>query len=172
VRRAALLLLVPALVALAGCPAPPPWEFVSKEHKFKVRFGSEPDVSANMGAFTKTSVYSVESAAGALVVIVVDMPVPDDDPPGRAELYLNSARDDLVRAAGAELTADAPTTLAGKYPGREFAAKFHRPQPGVTRARIYLVGKRLYQVMVRGTEAYASTREADAFLESFMVTSE
>ena len=152
-----------------GCPAPPPWEYVSKEHKFRARFGSEPDVTANAGAFTKTSVYSVESAAGALVVIVMDMPVPDDATPQQIELYLNSARDDLVRSAGGEQTSDASIALAGKYPGREFAAKFHRPQPGVMRVRIYMVGKRLYQVIVRGTEAYAKTREADTFLESFMV---
>jgi hypothetical protein len=38
------------------------------------------------------------------------------------------------------------------------------------RARIFLVGKRLYQVSVRGTETYVNGAEASAFLDSFMVT--
>ena len=39
-----------------------------------------------------------------------------------------------------------------------------------TWTRVYLVGTRLYQVMVMGTKDYAASKEADAFLDSFQVT--
>jgi hypothetical protein len=155
---------------LALWPAPEPPEFVSKEHKFRVRFGSEPEVTTSAGAVTRTSAYSVESPEGRFAVTVTDVPVPDDDPPGRAPIYLNSAKDDLIRAAGGEQVSTSSIALAGKYPGREFTARFRHPSPGVMHARIYLVGKRLYQVLVKGTEEFANAPAATAFLDSFMVT--
>lgn len=38
---------------------------------------------------------------------------------------------------------------------------------GQIRARIYLVGNRLYQVMVIGTDSYTTSSGANAFLDSF-----
>ena len=164
--RIALMLVV--VVGFAGCAEPQPPEFLSKEHKFRVRFGRPPKVSEKAGA-TKSAIYSVEGPDGALTVTVTDLPLPEDDPPDRAPLYLASAKDDLIRAANATQTSDASIALAGKYPGREFSARFTQPQPGAMRARIYLVGKRLYQVMAIGAEAFVSAPAASAFLESFMV---
>jgi hypothetical protein len=169
-KRLSLPIVAVVLVACAGCPAPPPWEYVSKEHKFRVRFGSEPDVRPNTDAFTKSTLYIVESAGGTLLVLVRDMPVPDDATPERLELFLHSAEDDLIRFTHAERVSSASTALAGKYPGREFTARFQQPWPGVLRARIYVVGKRLYWVMVKGTDEYANAPAATAFLDSFMVT--
>jgi hypothetical protein len=174
VRRRLVLLgvLVSAavVVAVAALPAPRPKEFVSAQHKFRVQFGGPPEVTANVGAGSKSNTYTVESPAGALTVIITEMPVPDGDPPERAPLYLNSARDDLIRAAGGERVSSASITLAGKYPGCEFRARFRQPQPGAMRARLYLVGKRLYQVMAIGTEEFVSAPAATTFLNSFMVT--
>jgi hypothetical protein len=161
-------LLTFALLALGGCAASPPPEFVSKAHKFKVQFGSEPKVTEAGGA-TKSTIYAIESQAGALTVTITDLPIPDDDPPERIPLYLTSAKRDLIRAAMGTETSEKAISLAGKYPGREFTASFTHPQPGVLRARIYLVGKRLYQVMAIGSEEFVSAPAAGAFLESFMV---
>ena len=170
-RRVVLLLLVPlaGVVLFALLPQPEPPEYVSKEHKFRVRFRGEPKVSPREDEVPRTD-YVVDGPDGSRSVIVRDMPAPDDDPPGRTELYLASARDELVRSAGAELTADATTTLAGKYPGRAFAARFRHPRPGVMRVHIYFVGKRLYQVTVKGTEEFANSMDATAFLDSFALT--
>ncbi len=155
-----------ALLAVAGCAEAPPPEFASKEHRFRVMFGSPPTVSAK----GPSTVYAVVAADGALTVTVTELPIPDGDPPDRVSLYLASARDDLIRAARGTQTADASATLAGKYPGRAFAASFTEPRPGAMRARIFLVGKRLYQVMAIGTAEYANSAAATAFLESFRLT--
>lgn len=157
------------LAALAGCAEPPPPEFVSQAHKFKARFGREPKEVGNVGR-TKSTVYSAEAPTGVLRVSITELPIPDDDPPERVPLYLKQAQDDLVLAARGTVTSGNTTTLAGKHPGREFAAKFGGDEPGAMRARIYLVGKRLYQVIAVGTEGFANAPAATAFLESFMVT--
>ena len=164
-----LAIVTAGAVGLALWPAPEPAEFVSTEHRFRVRFDDEPVVTADGGGVTRTTVYSVKSADGERAVIVTDVPVPDDDPPERAPEYLQLAAADLIRAASGEQVSSASIALAGKYPGRAFTAHIQRPRPGVLHARIYLVGKRLYQVTVRGTQEYANAPAAAAFLDSFMV---
>jgi hypothetical protein len=159
--------LLALLLASAGCSESPAPEFVSKRDKFKVRFGREPKRTENVG-LTKSTVYSVEQPKGVLRVTITDLPIPDDDPPERVPEYLVQAKDDLIRAARGQVIFDKSVALAGKYPGREFAARFTGEESGILHARIYLVGKRLYQVMVVGTEEFANA-EAEAFLDSFMV---
>jgi hypothetical protein len=165
----ARLVLLSAVLAFAGCGETPTPEFVSKQDKFKVRFGREPKRTENVG-LTHSTVYSVEQPKGVLRVTITKLPIPDDDPPERVPEYLNLAKDDLIRASHGQVIFDKSVALAGKYPGREFAARLGGSEPGILHARIYLVGKRLYQVMVVGTEEFANA-EAAAFLDSFMVLS-
>jgi hypothetical protein len=155
------------LLVLAGCAEPPPWEFVSKEHKFKVRFGSEPVVTKG-GAFTKNTIYSVERPDGALTVVVMELP--DEIAPENVPLLLKKAKEQALLEVNGTETSDSTAPLAGKHPGREFTATFQGAHPGVLRARVCLVGKRLYQVMVLGTEEFVNSRNAKAFWESFVVT--
>lgn len=164
--RSALLLVA---VGFAGCAEPQPPEFLSKEHAFRVRFGSPPKVE-EMDGRVHSAVYSVRSQDGLFSVVVTDMPRPDGDPADRVPLYLTNARDDLMRATGGTLTADDAIVLAGKYPGRALTARVTVPQPGALRSRLYFVGKRLYQVTVLGTDEFINTPAATAFLESFTVS--
>ena len=149
---------------------PPPPEFASQADHFKVRFGGEPKVIHKGEGVAKATIYALESANGALTVTVRDLPIPENDPPDRALLYLAQVRDDMIRAAHATAIADKSTTLAGKYNGRSFTARFTGAKPGLLRVEIYLAGKRLYQVMAIGTEEFADSPAASAFLDSFMVT--
>jgi hypothetical protein len=110
----------------------------------------------------------VETSAGARVIAVSEVPMSADDLPERVTGYLRGAAEGLTSASGGALLAEAPITLAGKYVGRAFNARLDRSL--LMRARIFLVGKRLYQVSVRGTETYVNGAEASAFLDSFMVT--
>lgn len=163
-RRIALIVVI-----FAGCAEPLPPEFLSADHKFRVRFGSPPKVE-DKGEAVRSAVYSVRRPDGLLTVIVTDFPRPDDDPADRVPIYLANARDDLMRATGGTLTADEAVVLAGKYPGRALTARVTAPQPGALRARLYFVGKRQYQVTAMGTDDFVNAPDATAFLESFMVT--
>lgn|GEM_PF-6905850 len=169
-RRGWFILLLAVSLIGVGCAEPPPLEFVSTQDKFRVRFGSVPKISEKKASGLKTTVYAHKSAEGALSVTVREMPIPDDDPPDRVPLYLAQVRDDMIRTAHGTAISDSSTTLAGKYPGRIFAARLGGDQLGLMRVRIYLVGKLLYQVMAIGTEDYVNSPAATTFLESFMVT--
>jgi hypothetical protein len=167
VSRSALALIVAA--GFVGCAEPPPQEFLSVEHKFRVRFGRPPKVEEK-GEVVRSVVYAVRSRDGLLAVIVTDLPRPDDDPADRVPVYLANARNDLMRATGGTLTADEAVVLAGKHPGRALTARVTVPQSGVLRGRLYFVGKRLYQVTAVGTDAFVNAPNATAFLESCAVT--
>ncbi len=163
-----VLTVTAAVVAVAALPAPGPPEYVSAEGHFRARFGGEPEVTANAGA--RSTTYSFERPTGALTVTVVELPIPDDDPPDNASFYLDRARDDMIRAAGGERVSSAPATIAGRYPGCAFEARFGRPRPGLMRVRLYLVGRRLYQVMAIGAGEFAAGPAATAFLNSFVLS--
>src|SRR5262245_47859488 len=115
-RGTLVLVLAVALIALAGCAEPPPPEFVSKEHKFKVQFGGEPKI-AEGGAGTKRATYSVESADGARTVAVAEFA--EDVPPENVSLVLKHLKDETIRNAQATEISEKSIVLAGKYPGRE-----------------------------------------------------
>ena len=169
-RRGAERLLGLVVFALAGCAEAPPPEFVSKADKFRVRFGATPQIRERMVADRRAVSYTVEEAPGARSVSVMELPIKGDEAPGFSSWALNSAKDDLIRSAdGKELTSTS-ITLVGKYPGREFTARLADPVGGLMRARIWLVDKRLYQVTVIGTEGYANSATATAFLDSFQLT--
>lgn len=165
----AVLVLVAGGALLALIPQPEFPEFVSKEHAFRARFGGEPRVNTDENNPVKPTVYSVERIDGTFEVVVLTAPEPVSPTPEQVSRTLTAVRDEIIQFAGAKQTADAPITLAGKYPGREFAARFELPQPGALRVRVYLVGPRRYQVLVKGTEEFTNGNEATAFLNSFMV---
>jgi hypothetical protein len=124
------------------------------------------DVNA-AGVTAKT--FSVEDKNGAFVVTFADLPIPGDEGAELLEKRLDGSRDGMVGNIKAKLTGDKKIKLAGKYPGREVTADLPGKK-GVIRARIYVVGKRLYQVMVIGTSDTANSGDATKFLESFQLT--
>ncbi|HEY1189678.1 MAG TPA: hypothetical protein VGE74_18670 [Gemmata sp.] len=168
-RRLGSVLAVAALV-FAGCADAPPPEFVSKGDKFKVLFGAAPQISERTVGGMRSVAYTVEAPGGERSVTITELPVKGDEPPGFASWALESAKSDLIRAARGKEESSASHVLAGKYPGREFSARVSQGIPGKMRARIWLVGARLYQVMVIGTDSYTDSDDAAAFLDSFQLT--
>ena len=167
-RNPSVPVLLVVLLALAGCGEAQPPEYVSKADKFKTRFGGDPKVTERPEL--RSTVYTVEHDDGARTVIVTDLAIPDE--PDRVPERLKLAQDALVRSVRGKVTSTDSINLAGKFPGREVVAEFTEPRPGMMYARVYLVGRRLYQVMVVGTEDYATSPTTGAFFDSFMVHSE
>jgi hypothetical protein len=163
-RRALKPVIAVVLVALAGCAeAPPPREFVSKEHKFRAQFGSEPKVRG----YDTHAVYSVKREGGSLWVVVVAGT--EAFPPDKIPMLLETAKANIIRDAHGQEISDAPIPLGGKYSGRDFTFERTKPAKQTARVRIYLVGTRLYQVWAAGMENYTTSAEATTFLDSFQL---
>jgi hypothetical protein len=60
------------------------------------------------------------------------------------------------------------TVKLGDSPGREI--HIETPTAGTYRARLYLVERRLYQVVVLAPKEVATSEASDWFLESFQLT--
>lgn len=172
-----LVLATAVGLAAAPVPAPAPAEVItSKDWKFQVRFPSKPEEKSqeHEGLKIKLTIFSTTEKNGAYMVGVCDLPIPEKESDEMIETRLDGARDGAVGNIGAELTSSTPIQFNKKYPGREFTAKLppppKGPPEGIVKARIYLVGTRLYQTMVIGTTGFVTARTADAFLDSFKIT--
>jgi len=164
------IVLVLVLAAAAGGCQKPMEEFTSQEYKFKAKFPGKPKQEERAGPFnTKIIAFGTESRDGAYMVGVADMPIPAGEPDRVIQERLDGSVDGAVRNSGGTNQKSNPLTLAGKYPGREFSASIAKPKQGQIRGRIYLVGTRLYQVLVMGTDSYATSSQANDFLNSFQV---
>ena len=173
---------VSVVLAACGCgwglavePAPPPRaampEFISKDWKFAAKFAGTPKEEKQTPVGIPTVMFGIESKDGVYGIAVSDIPVPDGETADQIQARLDGARDGAIRNVGGTLTSSSQiTTGQQKYPGREFNATITKPKEGQVRARVYLVGKRFYQVMVMGTNDFATSKEATAFLDSFRVT--
>ena len=45
-----------------------------------------------------------------------------------------------------------------------------QPKQGLTRGKVFLKGRRLYQIFVMGTESFANSASATKFLDSFKLS--
>ena len=157
------------MALVAGCQ-PAMQDFTSTQLKFKARFPGKPKEQSQSGPFNTTmTMFAVESRNGVYMVGVADLPIPTGESDAMIQNRLDGSRDGAVRNIDGTLKTSGAITLNGKYPGREFVASVTKPQQGQVRAKIYMVGTRLYQVMVIGTDSYATNSQATEFLNSFQV---
>lgn len=113
--------------------------------------------------------YVVETGDGAMMAAYADLPIPPNEPAAKIEDRLDGSRQGMLQNSRAVLVNETKLQLPGGHRGREFTANVSSPQ-GVLRARIYLVGSRLYQVMAIGKASFANSADATTFLQSFQLT--
>jgi len=110
---------------------------------------------------------AVETADGAYLVSINEMPFDVADlEADEIQTRLKAARDGAVTASKAKLISDRKIKLGNKHPGLELRATIKQPAEGLIRQRIYLVGNKMYQIMVLGKEEVADSDEATKFLNS------
>jgi hypothetical protein len=155
--------------AFADPPKDETKEFVSKDWKFAVKFPDKPKEKTQDGPMgIKMTSFSIESKNGALVVGVADMPIGENETEQMTQERLDGSRDGAIKNVGGKFVSSDKITLGKqKYPGREYTATLTKPVEGQMKCKTYIVGKRLYQVIVMGTNDFATSKEADKFLESF-----
>jgi hypothetical protein len=145
--------------------------FQSAEGRFSILMPGTPQKQNLSVSGISTTAYAIEEKDGGYVVVFADLPIPARESAQQTQQRLDGARDGMLRNINAQLTSETPLLLAGKYPGREINADLPEQQ-GILRSRIYIVGQRLYQVMVVGKATWARSSLASQFLDSLAVTTE
>jgi hypothetical protein len=97
------------------------------------------------------------------MVVVVDYP--PDTPAELADALLDGAVKGTAKGLGGKTLSEGKITLDNKYPGRQFQVESEKV--GIHRAHVFLVGNRLYQIVVRGPKEGVTSPEAKKYLESF-----
>jgi hypothetical protein len=144
-------------------------EFASKEGRFKVQMPGTPEEKTQTVAGVTLNLFLLEETDGGYAVAYADLPIAADEKVEAIQKRLDGARDGMLRNINATLVRESKITLKGKYQGREIEANLP-DKKGLLRARLYVVNKRLYQVMVVGTTDYVRAESATKFLGSLVVT--
>jgi len=145
-------------------------KYASKDGKYTATFPDKPKESSTPGdpaagkyAFFSTSLEVTKDTA--FMVMYHDYPegVLKDEP----ALVLERVRDGTKGMTG-RVIEDREIALGGNnVPGRAFTLKYPDSH---YRARIYLKGNRLYQVIIVGkTKEDVSSKQADQFIDSFAI---
>jgi hypothetical protein len=169
-RRLLGFVLPLCFIASAGCGGQ--FKEFAPDGKFKVQMPGTPTEKSQSAMGLTVKAWSLEEGNGAYVVSATDLPAALIGQGAAAlEQQLDSAREGAMRSSGSKLTKEEKITLAGKYPGRHIEADVPSKN-GKMKARIYIVGNRLYQVLAVGTESWMSSGDVTKFLESLELTGE
>jgi hypothetical protein len=143
-------------------------EFVSTEGKFRVQMPGTPMQKRQRIGPVSLVMYTLENRDGAYMAGYCDVPIPFNEPEWQTQRRLDGAREGAIRNVNGGLLKENRIRLHGRDPGREIEANV--PGKGIIRARFYVVGRRMYQMMVIGTPAFARSADATRFLDSLSRT--
>jgi len=141
-------------------------KFTSKEGRFKVLMPATPkprqhETESDFGKGTLIMAVA-EHAGGMFSAGFCDFPEEIKKVP--VDRVLDSSRDGCVANLAGKLVSDKKIKL-GDHPGRDIQVEIDGKH--IFRARVYLVGPRLYQVVVFGPKQLATSKDAEKFLNSF-----
>jgi hypothetical protein len=139
----------------------------SRNGRFRAKFPGDPTKGQQTVAGAKLTTYSAERPEGTCTVGYADLDIPADETEEKLAARLDAARDGAVQAIHGARTGGKKVTLNGDHPGWEFTATGDGQH---LRGRVYLVDTRVYHVTVVGTEAFVTSRHADALFDTFQLT--
>jgi hypothetical protein len=90
----------------------------------------------------------------------------------KPSITLDATRDSAVEASKGTLLSGTRLNL-GRHPGREFTAEVplgDEPKAGRLRCRIFLVGRRVYQIIAITPKADSNARAIEDYFKSFKIT--
>lgn len=157
------------MVAKFTAGSKPVWqEFSSPEGNFAVLMPGSPSheikqVKTVLGALDM-HLFSRE-LRNRTAYIVVYSDYPEIITSASADKVLDGGRDGAVANSKGRLINEQYITLDGGHAGREITIEV--PDKGTLKVRAYLVGRRLYQIMVASPKDLADSEENIAFLRSF-----
>ncbi len=195
VQYSLLFLLLEVFAAFGAAQSPPPplppppfvpeynlqtWKvFTSPTGRFSIRFPNkpiEPTTPAQLPLRPETHVFASQTGAGAYFVAYSDLTDGAKDTPEELKTVYDGGRDTALQSYAGTLLNETETGVQG-YRGREVTleTKPNGVRFGVIRLRMFLVGRRLYQViaLTRYQENFsipkAYTTAAETFLVSFQL---
>src|SRR5262245_17563822 len=141
--------------------------FTSKDGRFSVQLPGTPRQKTvpTMSDFGKAVLifHTVALKEAMYTANFCDFPVAVKDVP--VDKFFDASREGALRNLQGKLESERKIKLNG-HPGREQAIKL--PEDGkIFRARVYLVGQRMYQVVILAPKDVAFSKEADTFFDSF-----
>jgi hypothetical protein len=164
------VLLVCALLLGACAAAATPQAFKNDAGKFTVVAPVEMKESSQSvdTAVGKVDIYMFAGDGGNISYIIAYSDYPPAVANADVQSVLDGARNGAVSNSNGTLTGETKITLDG-YPGREFTmdTKDSTGRDITAKARIYLVGVRLYQVLSMAVKGDALISNMDPFLNSF-----
>jgi hypothetical protein len=154
-----------------GPVGPPQWEkFSSPEGRFRVQMPVAPKASSREvdtpAGKLMLYVYDLSNDLGYFTATYADYPIAPRDF-AHAEEVLDSVRDGVLSGVKGQLTSEKKITVR-THPGREFTASSKVQDVDLVFTwRIYLVGRRLYQLAVATNSKNAGHPDIAKFLTSF-----
>jgi len=168
----ALILPVLAVGVRAGGEKPKNIVFTSKEGKFSVSLPTKPvkqtqKARSDIGEL-QVHLFIVDQKERGFIASYTDYPNGSVTDQTRQKV-LDACRDGNVKGVKGKLASEKKITLGEKkHEGRELLIEL----PGgkaTYRARIFLVGDRLYQVIAIGPDDFARSQAVTDYLDSFQV---
>jgi hypothetical protein len=170
--KKAVLLSISLLLALClvGCSAKPQ-EFKSETGRFSimtpVALQEETQPLETEAGKIMLHLFAAQEGFTGYFVSYCDYP-PDFIKKKEPEKMLEDARDGAVSNDQGKLVSDTKISLAG-HPGREVVIDARGPHgpKGLIRGRLFMVGNRLYQIMVVAPQGRGDDQATKGFLQSF-----
>ncbi|HEY9074301.1 MAG TPA: hypothetical protein VIN67_09240 [Desulfobaccales bacterium] len=170
--KKAVLLSIALLLALclAGCSSKPQ-EFKSEAGRFSimtpVALQEETQPLETEAGKISLHLFAAQEGFTGYFVSYCDYP-PEFVKKKEPEQMLDGARDGATKSAKGKLVSDTKISLAG-HPGLEVVIDAREPQGpnGLIKGRLFMVGNRLYQVMVVAPKSRTDDQATDSFLQSF-----
>jgi LSD1 subclass zinc finger protein len=161
---------------IGGGQFPPPevpqgWQtFTSAKGRFRVVLPGNPKEQQQPAPGMTVYMFMLEVPPnGGYAVGYSDLPLTQREIDQQKNSILDGAKNGFFSGARARETRSENITLAGKYSGR--ALEGNSNVGGLKlKGRMYLVGPRLYQIMVVGQPNWVDGADANRFLNSFAVT--
>jgi hypothetical protein len=163
-----------AMVLAVALLAPAPDEksklklFTSAAGKYKVLLFPDPRKREQAAAGVTMYVAINDMGSRAILVAYADIPIPAGETAEQTQTRLDGAKNGAIKNINGKLIREAKITL-GKHPGRQFSAELPGSK-GVMKARVYLVGKRLYQIMAVGPKDFTDSADVKKMFDSFELT--
>lgn len=143
-------------------------DFESEKGEFKIRLPGKPShETTEVGNAKETQhQFLVGTEQGAYIVSYQDNPNLAGSTPAQLTAALESGRDRLVEVFGGKLLKSEEVQLDKTHPGLDFRVTIPQAK-GEARCRFYMVGTRLYQILVVGAPEFTKSEQATAVIESF-----